>query len=111
MSQSMKDLAAKRKREKMEGRLDARMSVQKTEPDRVGFTIYVKPALRKRLDNAYLMLKMEGMNISRPDFCETILESGLDQYDAMLEQSDLELDSADGGNEGEAALGSFVADD
>ena len=111
MSQSMKDLAARRTREMVEQRLDTRISVQKAEPDRVGFTLYVKPALRKRLDNAYLKLKIEGMSISRPDFCETILESGLDQYDAMLEQSDPEMDSVPGGNGSEVALGSFVADE
>ena len=111
MSQTMKDLAAKRKREMMEQRLDTQMSVQKAEPERVDFTIYVKPALRKRLDSAFLKLKMDGLSISRPDFCETILESGLDQYDAMLEQSNLDLTTVEDDNEDEVALGSFVTDE
>ena len=71
----------------------------------------MKPALRKRLDNAYLKLKMDSLSISRPDFCETILELGLDQYDAMLEQSHLDLASVEDDNQDEAALGSLVTDD
>ena len=91
----MKDLAAKRKRGMTGQRLDTQLSIHKAELDRVGFTIFVKPALRNRLDRADFKLKIDGLSISRPDFWVTIVLSGLDQHDAMLEQSSFDLASVE----------------
>ena len=43
----------------------------------------MQPELRDRLDNAYYKLKANGSRISRPEFCEAIIEAGLNQFDAM----------------------------
>ena len=50
---------------------------------RKAVTLYLQPELRDRLDNAYFKLKTDGSRISRPDFCEAIIEAGLNQLDAM----------------------------
>ena len=50
---------------------------------RKAVTLYLQPELRDRLDNAYYKLKANGSRISRPEFCEAILEAGLNQFDAM----------------------------
>ena len=50
---------------------------------RKAVTLYLQPELRDRLDSAYYKLKANGSSISRPEFCEAILEAGLNQFDAM----------------------------
>lgn len=50
---------------------------------RKAVTLYLQPGLRDRLDGAYYKLKATGSRISRPDFCEAIIEAGLNQFDAM----------------------------
>ena len=50
---------------------------------RKAVTLYLQPELRDRLDNAYYKLKANGSRISRPEFCEAIIEAGLNQFDAM----------------------------
>ncbi len=50
---------------------------------RKAVTLYLQPELRDRLDGAYYKLKASGSRISRPDFCEAIIEAGLNQFDAM----------------------------
>ena len=50
---------------------------------RKAVTLYLQPDLRDRLDGAYYKLKASGSRISRPDFCEAIIEAGLNQFDAM----------------------------
>lgn len=50
---------------------------------RKAVTLYLQPELRDRLDGAYYKLKASGSRISRPDFCEAIIEAGLNQFDVM----------------------------
>ena len=50
---------------------------------RKAVTLYLQPELRDRLDGAYYKLKAKGSRISRPEFCEAIIEAGLNQFDAM----------------------------
>ena len=50
---------------------------------RKAVTLYLQPKLRDRLDSAYYKLKAGGSRISRPDFCEAIIEAGLNQFDAV----------------------------
>ena len=50
---------------------------------RKAVTLYLQPELRDRLDGAYYQLKAKGSRISRPEFCEAIIEAGLNQFDAM----------------------------
>ena len=50
---------------------------------RKAVTLYLQPELRDRLDSAYYKLKANGSRISRPEFCEAIIEAGLNQFDAM----------------------------
>ncbi len=50
---------------------------------RKAVTLYLQPELRDRLDGAYYRLKANGSRVSRPDFCEAIIEAGLNQLDVM----------------------------
>lgn len=47
-------------------------------------TLNLQPKLRDRLDGAYYKPKAGGSRISRPDFREAIIEAGLNQFDAAL---------------------------
>ena len=58
---------------------------QRTIPRRA-VTLYLQPELRDRLDSAYYKLKAKGSRISRPEFCEAIIEAGLNQFDAMPDE-------------------------
>ena len=53
---------------------------------RKAVTLYLQPELRDRLDSAYYKLKAKGSRISRPEFCEAIIEAGLNQFDAMPDE-------------------------
>ena len=53
---------------------------------RKAVTLYLQPELRDRLDNAYYKLKANGSRVSRPDFCEAIIEAGLNQFDVMPDE-------------------------
>ena len=53
---------------------------------RKAVTLYLQPELRDRLDGAYYKLKAKGSRISRPDFCEAIIEAGLNQFDVMPDE-------------------------
>ena len=61
---------------------------QRTVP-RKAVTLYLQPELRDRLDSAYYKLKANGSRISRPEFCEAIIEAGLNQFDAMPDEVEL----------------------
>ena len=61
---------------------------QRTIP-RKAVTLYLQPELRDRLDSAYYKLKAKGSRISRPEFCEAIIEAGLNQFDAMPDEVEL----------------------
>ena len=61
---------------------------QRTVP-RKAVTLYLQPELRGRLDNAYYKLKANGSRISRPEFCEAIIEAGLNQFDAMPDKAEM----------------------
>ena len=56
---------------------------------RKAVTLYLQPALRDRLDGAYYKLKAKGSSISRPDFCEAIIEAGLNQFDATSANTEM----------------------
>ena len=56
---------------------------------RKAVTLYLQPELRDRLDSAYYKLKAKGSRISRPEFCEAIIEAGLNQFDVMPDGVDL----------------------
>lgn len=56
---------------------------------RKAVTLYLQPELRDRLDGAYYQLKAKGSRISRPEFCEAIIEAGLNQFDAMPDEVEL----------------------
>ena len=56
---------------------------------RKAVTLYLQPELRDRLDSAYYKLKANGSRISRPEFCEAIIEAGLNQFDAMPDEVEL----------------------
>ena len=56
---------------------------------RKAVTLYLQPELRDRLDGAYYKLKAKGSRISRPEFCEAIIEAGLNQFDAMPDEVEL----------------------
>ena len=70
-------------------RLQRSASGDKSAVTRKAVTLYLQPELRDRLDNAYYKLKANGSRISRPEFCEAILEAGLNQFDAMPDGADL----------------------
>ena len=53
---------------------------------RKAVTLYLQPVLRDRLDSTYYKLKANGSRISRPEFCEAIIEAGLNQFDAMPDE-------------------------
>ena len=56
---------------------------------RKAVTLYLQPELRDRLDSAYYKLKANGSRISRPEFCEAIIEAGLNQFDAMPNKAEM----------------------
>ena len=57
---------------------------------RKAVTLYLQPELRGRLDGAYYKLKAKGSRISRPEFCEAIIEAGLNQFDVMPDGVDVQ---------------------
>ena len=69
------------------------MADQRTVP-RKAVTLYLQPELRDRLDSAYYKLKAKGSRISRPEFCEAIIEAGLNQFDAMPDKAEMSGESA-----------------
>jgi len=58
---------------------------------RKAVTLYLQPKLRDRLDGAYYKLKANGSRISRPDFCEAIIEAGLNQFAAIPDRVDVPM--------------------
>ena len=67
-------------------RLQRSASGDKSAVTRKAVTLYLQPKLRDRLDGAYYRLKAKGSRVSRPDFCEAIIEAGLNQFDAMSDE-------------------------
>ena len=56
---------------------------------RKAVTLYLQPELRDRLDGAYYKLKANGSRISRPEFCEAIIEAGLNQFDVIPDKAEM----------------------
>ena len=56
---------------------------------RKAVTLYLQPELRDRLDSAYYKLKANGSRISRPEFCEAIIEAGLNQFDVIPDKAEM----------------------
>ncbi|MCY3780009.1 MAG: hypothetical protein OXG78_06855 [Chloroflexi bacterium] len=81
---------------------------------RKAVTLYLQPELRDRLDSAYFKLKANGSRISRPDFCEAIIEAGLNQFDTMpddLEVSRIQPQVPAQGATAEEGLAAITAED
>ncbi len=81
---------------------------------RKAVTLYLQPELRDRLDSAYFKLKANGSRISRPDFCEAIIEAGLNQFDAMPASTEVPASQpmpAARNTSGEDGLAALTAED
>ena len=81
---------------------------------RKAVTLYLQPELRDRLDGAYYKLKASGSRISRPDFCEAIIEAGLNQFDAMPTRVEVPASQpmpAERDTSGEDGLAALTAED
>ena len=61
---------------------------QKPTASRKAVTLYLQPELRARLDGAYDKLRASGSRFSRPDYCEAIIEAGLNPCDAMPDEAE-----------------------
>ncbi len=53
---------------------------------RKAVTLYLQPELRDRLEGACYKLKANGSRISRLEYCEAIIEAGLNQFGAMPDE-------------------------
>ncbi len=81
---------------------------------RKAVTLYLQPELRDRLDGAYYKLKANGSRVSRPDFCEAIIEAGLNQFDVMPDETEVPADqpaSVERDTAAEDGLAAVTADD
>ena len=86
---------------------------QRTVP-RKAVTLYLQPELRDRLDSAYYKLKANGSRISRPEFCEAIIEAGLNQFDVMPDGEEVRWAQpviVEKGKTAEDGLAALTADD
>ena len=95
-------------------RLQRPVDVDQRAVSRKAVTLYLQPELRDRLDNAYYKLKASGSRISRPEFCEAIIEAGLNQFDAMpgpVERQGVQRVIVERDTTAEDGLAAITADD